>query len=299
MSPASVVFLGSGPVAANSLSLLLRHTPVEAVITKPTTAREMALVAPDVPQYLVSTRQELDQLITSTPFDSQAGVLIDFGIIISQQVINTFKLGIVNSHFSLLPEWRGPDPITFSILSGQKTTGVSLMLLVEKMDEGPVIAYAKQSLKGTENTPELTQKLILLSDALLEHNLPSYLAETMKVGMSQEIMAEQTGKQVSYSRKLTKDDGLIDWQKSAVQLEREVRAFAEWPRSRTVLADKDVIITAAAVNDKRDKPGTVMVTNKQLSIACGVDSLEILRLKPAGKQEMTAQAFLAGYGSRL
>jgi methionyl-tRNA formyltransferase len=290
----TVVFFGSGPVAAKSLTLLLEHTAVEAVITKPTTQHEMAAAAPGVPQYLASTRKELDELIAAQRFTSRTGVLIDFGIIISQTVINSFPLGVVNSHFSILPEWRGADPISFAILSGQGMTGVSLMLLVERMDEGPILAYGEQPLGGAETTPELTKKLIYLSDSLLRTMLPKYFA-----GEAKPASQDLSGRTVSYSRKLTKEDGLLDWHKPAVQLEREIRAFIEWPKSRTVLADKDVVFTSAAVSNKSGQPSAITIENKRLFIACEQGSLEILQLKPAGKQEMTAEAFLAGYGSRL
>lgn len=295
----TVVFFGSGPVAAESLRLLQKHIHVEAVITKPTTAREMQAVAEGVPQFLVSTRKELDELIKKQRFKSTLGILIDFGIIVSQKVIDSFELGIINSHFSILPEWRGPDPITFSILSGQKMTGVSLMLLVDKMDEGPIIGYGEQPLTGAETTPELTKRLINLSDALLKHDLPRYLSGEGRGGVSQEFMTEHSGKQVCYSRKLTKEDGILDWSKSAEMLEREIRAFIEWPKSRVHLAGKDVVITSAKIASRNGTPGSVTVDGRKLYIHCRGGALEVIRLKPAGKNEMTAEAFLAGYRDKL
>lgn len=291
----TVVFFGSGPVAAESLRLLQAHTPVEAVVTKPTTAHEMAAVSSGVPQFHVSNRRELDELIAEKQFKSKVGILIDFGIIVSQAVIDSFYLGVINSHFSILPEWRGADPITFAILSGQSLTGVSLMLLVEKMDEGPIISYGEQPVEDTETTPSLTHKLILLSDALLENTLPKYLSGESRGGVSQEFIEEQSGKHVSYSRKLTKEDGLLDWHKPAITLEREVRAFVEWPKSRTILAGKDVVITSSKVAVRSGEPGTVLVESKDLFICCAENALQILSLKPAGKKEMTAEAFLAGH----
>lgn len=295
----TVVFFGSGPVAAESLRLLQKHTKVEAVITKPTTAREMQAVAKDIPQFLVSKRTELDALIKKQHFKSSLGVLIDFGIIVSQEVIDSFELGIINSHFSILPEWRGPDPITFSILSGQTTTGVSLMLLVQKMDEGPIIGYGEQQIETNETTPSLTKKLIHLSDALLEHDLPRYLSGKGRGGVSQEFMTEHSGKYVSYSRKLSKEDGILDWKKPAVVLEREIRAYTEWPKSRTTLAKKDVVITSCKVASLSGEPGTVHIVNKKIYILCGEGALELVTLKPAGKKEMTAESFLAGHRKLL
>lgn len=297
----SVVFFGSGPVAAKSLAMLAKHAHIEAVITKPSTARQMHAACPNAPQHLVSTKRELDTLITSQTFTSRIGVLIDFGIIVSQTVIDSFELGIINSHFSILPEWRGADPITFAILSGQDMTGVSLMLLVQKMDEGPILAYGEQPLNGSETSTELTHQLILLSDGLLRVELPRYIAGKAKT-VSQDFVAQHSGKQVCYSRKLSKEDGRLDWGKPANVLEREIRAYNEWPKSYTTLAGIDVIITAAhSMPVTATSPGVIEVLpeGKMLIVHCSEGYLCIDKLKPAGKAEMTAQAFLAGYSNRL
>ena len=297
----SLVFIGSGPVAAESLELLAHSFTIEAVITKPKPSHHKGTfpvidVAKklDIPLHAVSNKAELSSLIANNPFQSKLGVLIDFGIIVTQDVIDYFPLGILNSHFSVLPEWRGADPITFAILSGQATTGVSLMFLVEAMDEGPIHAYSEQPLSSKETTPELTHSLIQLSNALLKHELPRLFKEQSK-GTEQTI----TGRQVSYSRKLTKADGIIDWAKPAEVIEREIRAFIGWPKSVTTLASKDVVITAAHVTEQAGQPGSVSVSNKQITVHCGKNALALDKLKPAGKNEMPASAFLAGYGHLL
>lgn len=292
----TIVFFGSGPVAAESLRLLQQYAQVEAVITKPATEREMQAVAGNTPVFTVSSKTELDALVTQNKFSSQLGVLIDFGIIVSRQVIDAFKLGIINSHFSILPEWRGADPITFSILSGQEKTGVSLMLLVEAMDEGPLLGYGEYELNTTITTPVLTTRLILLSNYLLKELLPKYIHGELKL-----VDQSTTGKNVSYSRKLTKEDGILDFNKTAEELEREIRAFIEWPKSRTEIAGKDIVVLKAAVDSQ--KSGTVgdifKTTDKRIGVYTKKGALIIEELKPAGKNTMTSEGFLAGYGSSL
>ncbi len=292
-----IIFFGSGPVAAASLELLNKNFSIEAVITKPKPAHHKGSFpvidvsdALALPIHTVRNKAELSSLMSTATFTSRLGILIDFGIIIGQDVIDYFPLGIINSHFSILPEWRGADPISFAILSGQKTTGVSLMLLVAAMDEGPLLGYGEQPLSGHETTPELTNQLILLSDALLTHDIPRFIQAETK-GAPQSI----TGRSISYSRKLTKQDGIIDWHKPAKEIEREIRAFIEWPKSRTVLAGKEIIITKAHIVDRQGKPGNISIENKELFVCCGEDCLSLETLKPAGKNEMSASAFLAGY----
>lgn len=296
----TIVFFGSGPVAAKSLELLSKKFEIEAVITKPKPVHHKGnFPVLDVAEKLklkilpVTDKKSLDQLMQTRPVNSRFGVLIDFGIIVSQAVIDYFPLGIVNSHFSLLPKLRGADPITFSILNGDAETGVSLMLLVEQMDAGPLLAQAPYELPNYITTPELTEYLIELSDQTLQVTLPLYLDNTVQP-VPQNRSIEPT-----YSRKLTKDDGLIDWHKPAVQIEREVRAFIDWPKSRTVIGGREVILTKAKVVNKAGKPGEVQTDNRQLVVYAGKQALQILELKPSGKSAMSAQAFLAGYGHYL
>lgn len=295
-----IVFFGSGPVAAKSLALLHASFSIEAIITKPATAAEMSRACPGVPVHTAYDRRSLDTLCAAVSFASSCAVLVDFGIIVSREVINRFPLGIVNSHFSLLPQWRGADPISFAILSGQEETGVSLMLLVEAMDEGPLLAQAVQPIPQGATTPQLTGLLIELSDAMLKTVLPAYLDGTA-VPAPQEAASLLGNVPATYSRKLTKEDGILDWRKPAAQLECEVRAFIGWPKSRAMLAGKDVIITTAHATQPThhtadEAAGSIFLSlGGGIGIACGEGALIIDRLKPAGKPEMSAAAFLAGH----
>jgi methionyl-tRNA formyltransferase len=300
-STSSIVFFGTGPVAAKSLELLAENFTIEAVITKPRPAHHRGSVPVlqtaeklNLPILTASSKKDLDVLFMKKPVKSQLAVLIDFGIIVSQEVIDYFPLGILNSHFSILPDLRGADPITFAVLSGQKETGVSLMMLVPAMDEGPLVGYESYTLPEDIITPELTDELILLSDSLLKRHLPSVFSGEA-VAQSQEV----TGKTVSYSQKLEKSDREIDWHKSASQIEREVRAYIGWPGSKTILGDLEVIITKAHVTKENSRPGEIQFDKKVLSVGCGKKSLAIERLKPAGKKDMDIAAFIAGYGQRL
>lgn len=291
-----IVFFGSGPVAAQSLELLAQNFTIEAVITKPRPAHHKGDVPVirvaeklSLPIYTVRNRKTLDTLVETTTFQSQVAILVDFGIIVSQQAIATFPLGIVNSHFSLLPEWRGADPISFAILSGQKITGVSLMLLVPAMDEGPLLGYGVYELPPDITTPALTHDLIQLSDALLTNIVPGYVQGSITP------QPQTTEIEPTYSRKFTKEDGIINWNKKAVDIEREVRAFIEWPRSTTIIAGKDVAVTKTHVAPLSGKAGVFEVVDRELVAYCGQDALVIDKLKPAGKKEMTGRAFLAGH----
>jgi methionyl-tRNA formyltransferase len=297
----TIVFFGSGPVAAKSLRLLAADFTIEAVITKPRPehhkgdypvldlTRELGLQT-----ITVNNKTELSSVFADNHFISEIGVVIDYGIIIKPDVFNYFKYGIVNSHFSLLPEWRGADPISFSILSGQKKTGVSLILIDEGLDEGPLLAQSEWRLKPKVSTPELTDELIELSHSTLTSIIPLYIdGKVEPVDQLDSSLSDTL--EPTYSRKLIKTDGILDFVKSAKQLEREVRAFLEWPRSRTTIGETDITVTKAHVTPGKGLIGGLWPVPKQLGVYTTKDVLVIDSLIPAGKKEMSAEAFLAGY----
>lgn len=296
----TIVFFGSGPVAAKSLESLLKIFSIEAIITKavPPHHKESAPVetlakTTNVKLLFANSKAELDSIFSSHNFRSRLGVIVDYGVIVSQAVIDSFELGIVNSHFSLLPEWRGADPITFSVLSGQPKTGVSLMLIEPTLDTGKLLAQKSLSILRDETTESLTEKLIELSNKLMSEYLPIYLAGSIKA------RAQPHSDRATYSRKLTKEDGIIIWDKPAVQIEREIRAYKLWPKSRTTIAGKEVTIAEAHTKDSTGKAGEIAIENDELVAYTGSGCLIIDRLKPDGKREMSGKEFIRGYGSKI
>jgi methionyl-tRNA formyltransferase len=283
-----IVFFGSGPVASATLEALLPHFSFEAIITKPRPPHHRGNVpvldfaaAHSLPVHTPQNKAELTQLFQQTSFSSPMGLVVDYGIIISKSVIDAFQKGILNSHFSLLPDWRGADPITFAVLSGQHETGVSLMLINEKMDEGELIAQQKYTLPADITTPKLTEELVALSANMLIACIPKYLAGEL-------APYSQPSTPPSYSRRLVKEDGLIDLKKPAAQLEREVRAFRGWPKSRLEVFSHDVIITKARVAQNEN--------DGQLVVAAGDNTyLEILELIAPSGRTMSGADFLRGY----
>jgi methionyl-tRNA formyltransferase len=300
---ATVVFFGNGPVAAASLQGFIDTFGAEAlevVVTKarPSHHKDPAPVeqlANDLglPVWFANSKQELSELIASKQPVSPVGIIIDYGVIVSSETISYFEKGIINSHFSLLPEWRGADPITYSLLSGQTKTGVSLMLIDEGLDTGPLLSHADYDLDGTETSQSLTDGLVELSNQTISHILPLYLDGSA-------MPTEQESSPVTHSRKLTKQDGALVFSKTAAELAREVRAFSGWPKSRTVIAGIDCVITESIVNTQQLAIGQVFTTpEKTIRIGCRVGTLEILELQPAGKNKMPTAAFLNGYGHLL
>lgn len=211
---------------------------------------------------------------------AEAAVLVAYGQIIPQEVIDLFPKGIINIHPSLLPQYRGPTPIEQSILEGATQTGASLMKLVAKMDAGPVFAQAKIELSGTESKQELCDKLLALGTEMLIKHLPGILDGKVAA-------KEQDEAKASYTKLIKKDDGAIDFSKSAVILEREVRAYAGWPRSRAKIFGREVIVTKARIA-KTQADGDLVIPT-----ADGYLEIEEL-IAPSGRK-MSGADFIRGY----
>ncbi len=246
----------------------------------------------NIPVILPGNKIPLAEKLKKHPAD--VAVLVAYGKIVPQAVIDMFPKGIINIHPSLLPLYRGPTPIESVILAGDNKTGVSLMMLSQEMDAGPILAQRTVHLNGRESKQDLADKLLGLGKELLIETLPKYITGDIKP------RKQSHPSRATYTQKINKQDGQIDWTKPAAQIEREIRAYADWPKSRTILGKTEVIITKAYVvpsNHSQLKPGDIEVVKeaKALMVECGQDCLYIESLKPAGKSEMTAEAFLAGY----
>lgn len=222
-------------------------------------------------------------------YGADAGVLAAYGKIVPQEVIDIFPKGIINIHPSLLPKHRGPTPIESALLQGDKETGVSLMQLASKMDAGPVYAQETVLLRGDEEKQMLTDQLLQLGTTMLVQYLPDILSGKLRP-------QDQPDSQATYDQKIEKSSGELDFQKPAAELEREVRAYAGWPRSHATIATRDVVITKAHVAPGSGVPGALWFDQPgQLGVYTTDGILVLDSLVPSGKKEMTIAEFLRGY----
>lgn len=225
-------------------------------------------------------------------FDATAGVLIAFGKIVPQRIIDLFPRGIINIHPSALPLHRGPTPLESVIVDGSTETAVSLMALAAAMDAGPVYAQQSVTLSGTETKQELADTLITIGRDMVVEHLPAILSGSL-------AGTPQDDSKATYDQLIGKEDGVLNWELPAVLLERQVRAYADWPRSRTSLAGRDVSITRCHVTDGNGTPGSICTYEKDFGIYTADGILVIDSLVPAGKREMTGSDFLLGYRNLL
>lgn len=248
--------------------------------------------AHNIPLYLPNKPSEIiDEL---RALNAEAAVLVAYGRIIGQTLIDIFPKGIINIHPSLLPKYRGPTPIETVVLNGDQQTGVSIMQLTAGMDEGPVYAQAEITLDAKETKFSIYQKIEPIATDLFFDTLPRIINGSLKP-------THQNDELATYSKLIQKSDAAINWNDDAAAIEAHIRAFLAWPQSKTTLGSVEVIITKAeAINDAQaGAPGDIHIDSKSLSITTGNGTLRVLELKPLGKKEMPIQAFLAGYKSQL
>ncbi|MDP2586524.1 MAG: methionyl-tRNA formyltransferase [Candidatus Komeilibacteria bacterium] len=308
----------------NSTKIVFFGTPKFAVPTLQALVTEgyhvvLVITQPDEPvgrkQVLTPTPIKVEALKLNVPvkenlweiknYNADLGVVVAYGKIIPQAILDLFPLGLLNIHPSLLPKYRGPSPIQSAILNGDDETGVSIIKLDEQMDHGPIISQIQVPISKDESSPTLFDKLSVLGAELMIKALPDYVAGKAK-------LEPQDDSKATYCEMINKEDGLIDWTNSADQIERQIRAYAPWPGSfsefdvnhkkinikiiSAIICDPVETRNCASLpHDNQSPVGKFVIKNNQLVVQCGHGALLIEKLQPEGKKEMPAQAFINGY----
>lgn len=195
------------------------------------------------------------------------GIVAAYGQIIPKDILDIPKYGFLNVHPSLLPKYRGPSPIQYAILKGEKITGVTIMLMDEKMDHGPILAQRGLEIEEKETGETLHNKLANLGASLLMESIPRWTRKMIKP-------KPQDEKKATYTKILTREDGRINWKKTAKDLERQVRAFCPWPGTYTIYNGKILKILKAEFSK-----GCLVIKEMQLE----------------GKKPMSYEEFLRGH----
>lgn len=221
-------------------------------------------------------------------------VVVSFGQILRQELLDIPDCCCLNVHASILPEYRGASPISAAILNGDAESGIAFMKMDKGLDTGAVYKILKMPLQGNEYADSLENEL----GNLAADNIAEVLAQ---IKNGQLTAQEQDEEQATLTSKVKKNDGEIDWNLPAEKIGAMVRAYHPWPGAYFTLQGKKGqiklnIIEARCVNDVSGGAGEVLQANKKaLIIACGEGALEILKLIPQGKKEMSGPAFLNGH----
>ncbi|OHA07629.1 MAG: methionyl-tRNA formyltransferase [Candidatus Sungbacteria bacterium RIFCSPLOWO2_01_FULL_54_21] len=304
-----ILFFGTSDFAVSMLEALVKNgCALAGVVTRPDepAGRKHTLTPPPVKiaavrlgiPILQPERLEPDAHPHQMP-TADIIVVAAYGKIIPRVMLGMPPHGALNIHPSLLPRWRGPAPIQYALLHGDAETGVTIMAMDEELDHGPIVASVKHPMLDKRYTyPTLHDILARIGAELLIKTLPTWMAGDI-------IPVPQDESQATFSKMLTREDGRIDWKKSAIDIERMVRAFHSWPSTWTTwtLKGKSLRLRIAEADWTSDmpassRPGLVWRDGaRPLIVAAGCDSLVIKKIGAEGKYLTDAEAFVRGHAN--
>ena len=215
-------------------------------------------------------------------------VVVAYGLILPQAVIDIPRLGCVNIHASLLPRWRGAAPIQHAILAGDPETGVTIMYIEPRLDAGPMLHKKSLPILDGETAGGLHDRLSVLGAEALLETLPG-----LEAGTPQPEIQDET--RVTVAAKLSKENAALDWTRPALELERQVRAFNPWPVAETIYRDQPLRIWQAAALPAATgaiAPGTVLNQTGDLDVATGQGLLRLLEVQLPGGRRIAGRDFL-------
>ncbi|WP_122710564.1 methionyl-tRNA formyltransferase [Pseudomonas viridiflava] len=288
--PLRIVFAGTPGFAAEHLKALLDSPHrIVAVYTQPDrpAGRGQKLMPSPVKQLALEHNVPVMQPPTLRAPEAQAEladlkpdlmVVVAYGLILPQVVLDIPRLGCINSHASLLPRWRGAAPIQRAVQAGDAESGVTVMRMEAGLDTGPMLLKAVTPITAQDTGGTL-------HDRLAELGPPAVLQAIAGLADGSLIGEVQDDSLANYAHKLNKDEARIDWTRPADELERLVRAFNPWPICHSTLNSEALKVLAAALAEGQGAPGTILSASKDgLIVACGENALRLTRLQmPGGK----------------
>ncbi len=293
-----IIFAGTPDFAASSLQALIEHCEntehqVVAVYTQPdrqsgrgkkismSPVKQLALAAGISVEQPVNFKQQQDKDQLAT-YDADLMVVVAYGLLLPQAILDTPKLGCINVHGSLLPRWRGAAPIQRAIEAGDQESGITIMQMEAGLDTGPMLLKAVTPITDTETGASLHDKLATQGAKLL--------VEAIDQIANDELMPEiQDNSLATYAHKLSKQEAQIDWNCSATKIERKIRAFNSWPVCTAQIEGQTIRVWQSEMVDmiSDEKPGTIIRADKAgILVACDEQLLLMTQLQMAGSKAM-------------
>jgi methionyl-tRNA formyltransferase len=299
------LFLGTPDIARHCLEAMLKdeHFEVVGVVSQPDrpAGRKLqlqpspvkALVEPlGIPVFTPENINVPEVLAQLKDLKAEVAVVVAFGQILKKDFLHLFPNKVVNVHASLLPRWRGAAPIQRALMAGDRESGVSLQVVVRKMDAGPVLGVRKISLTEEMNALELYEQCKIGGAELIAVDLMDYL----RGNLTPVVQDEQ---QVTMAPKITREEADVDWSRSAFEIHNLVRGLMMGPVAQTHREGKLLKIhhTRIAIGDGvLGRPGEVLeASDKSLLVACGKGSLQLLEVQPESRAKMPVEVYLRGY----
>ena len=241
-------------------------------------ARELGLTI----RHPLNFRSETDRADFAA-LGADVAVVVAYGLILPQEVLEAPRLGCLNIHASLLPRWRGAAPIHRAIMAGDTVTGICIMQMEAGLDTGPVLLRCETQIGAEETTGELHDRLAALGAA----QICAALERVERL-----VPQPQADEGVRYAAKIDKAEARIDWTQGAREIDRQIRGLSPFPGAWTTICGQRVKLLASRMVSGEGAPGTVL--NEALTIACGTGAVQLLRLQRAGRGVQDAAEFLRG-----
>lgn len=301
-----IVFMGTPALAGHVLEQLLTHQneifKVVAVVTRPDQPRgrgmktEPSEVAAVAARYGVTTLKPTkirtaEFLTELTAFAPDLLVVVAYGRILPNPVLEAARLMPINVHASLLPHHRGAAPVEGAILAGDRESGVTIMRITEQMDAGPILLQRSSELAPDETQGSLKTKLADLGASAL-------LKALALIARGELHEQPQDESRATYTSLIKKEHALIDWTVDAAMIERMVRAYDPWPTARTTFGEEELLIwkatTSTEVEGEAGIPGTIIQLKPVPSVRCGKGRLNLIEVQARGRRRMSAAEFFRG-----
>jgi len=299
-----IIFLGSSEFALPSLKVLAGgNYDIPLVVTQPDRkkGRGLALQATAVKKFAQERGFKLYQPLqinTSEAvkflkgFDADLFIVISYGQILSREILGIPKVFAINAHASRLPKYRGAAPVNWAIIKGEVATGVTIMKIDEKMDTGPILMQKELVILPDENAVELEERLAILASELLVNSLKPIENNNFNLKTQDDSLA-------SLAPKLKKEDGIIDWGRSASDIHNLIRGCRDWPSAFSCYKGNLLKILKAGVislSEIKTRPGEILdVSPEGITVAAGEGGIVIKELQIEGKRKMTAKEFISGH----
>jgi methionyl-tRNA formyltransferase len=297
-----IIFAGTPNFSIPSFQALLsdKDFKILATITQPDKKVGRKQILSPTPVKIEAEKNEItvwqpekikeceEKIIKSKP---DLGVVIAYGQIIPQNILDIPRYGWINIHGSLLPKYRGAACVQAAILAGDKETGITIMKIDKGLDTGQILKQTKIKISGEDTAEVLSDKLAKLGAGIIAETLKDYISGKIK-------QKNQNNSESTYVPTLKKEDGKIDWRKTAEEIERMTRAFNPWPGTWSKQQNKKIKIISVSsdsIKTSSHKPGEIFLHDNQLAIQCGQNALIIKNLQLEGKKETTAEELLRGH----
>lgn len=310
-SKLKIIYAGTPQFAVPALQALINQSmdngyEICAVFTQPDrpagrgqqlTASPVKLLAQhyNIPVHQPTTLKDPAAQKVIAEYKADMMIVAAYGLLLPQAVLDMPRLGCINIHASWLPRWRGAAPIQRAILAGDTETGISIMQMAAGMDTGDVICLADCPISTVDTTESLHDKLAMLGAKTMIDVLPTIIDGTA-------IRTPQQESLVTHAAKLTKSEATLNWQQSAIELDRAIRAYNPWPVAQTELAGNVVRIWQATVvaQQTTSLPGTICAVSKEgIDVATGEGILRLHKIQFAGKKIITVAEALNAYPAIL